>query len=205
MSNKPRQNWGVIAVFLLAVMLSTSALAQRGGELGGYVGYQMLGSSGDVNIIDDMNFGFQLNMPVRPGVKGELSYTRQDSYLKSDIPFDGETKLFDLSVEYFHIGALVEKPAGKATPFVLFTLGATRFAPKGVDLGDEWRFSIAAGLGTKIHASERFGFRLQARALMPMQFSGGGLWCGTGGCDVGLGAGIQFFQIDASAGLFLNF
>jgi hypothetical protein len=205
MSNKPVQYSVAIAAFLLIVMLSTPTLAQRGGELGGFIGYQMLGSAGEVNIIDDMNFGFQLNMPVRPGVKGELSYTRQNSYLKSDIPVDGDNKLFDMSVEYFHIGGLVEKPAGKASPFFLFTLGATRFAPKDVNLDDEWRFSIAAGLGTKIYASERFGVRLQARALMPMQFSGGGLWCGTGGCDVGVGAGIQMFQIDASAGLFLNF
>jgi len=205
MNNELRQYVGAISVLIVTVMSSAPLLAQRGGEIGGFVGYQMLGRSGEVNIIDDWNFGFQLNMPVRPGIKGELSYTRQNSYLKSDIPIDGDTKLFDMSVEYFHIGGLAEKPAGRATPFALFSLGATRFAPKNVSLEDEWRFSIAAGLGTKVNASERVGLRLQVRALMPMQFSGGGLWCGTGGCDVGFGAGIQMFQIDASAGLFFNF
>jgi opacity protein-like surface antigen len=199
----------VILVVPVSAQLTTQRnnSSGRGGEIGGFVGYQMLGRSGQVNIIDDWNFGFTLNIPVRPGIRGELSYTRQNSSLKSDIPLRGDTKLFDMSVEYFHIGGLAERPmpGSPATPFALFSLGATRFAPKDSNFDDEWRFSIAAGLGVKVNASERIGLRLQARALMPLQFSGGGIFCGTGGCSAGLGAGIQMFQIDTSAGLYVNF
>jgi hypothetical protein len=72
MNNELRQYVGAISVFIVTVMSSAPLLAQRGGEIGGFVGYQMLGRSGEVNIIDDWNFGFQLNMPVRPGIKGKL-------------------------------------------------------------------------------------------------------------------------------------
>jgi len=37
--------------------------------------------------------------------------------------------------------------------------------------------------------------------LLPFSFSGGGIWCGTGGCGIGLGSYSIIGQFDFTAGL----
>jgi hypothetical protein len=94
-------------------------------------------------------------------------------------------------------------------PFALFTLGATRFAFKGnsqeypetAGYGDIWKFSITFGLGAKVWISDVVGLRFQGRVLMPMTWGGGGFWCGTGGCGVGLGGTSVMPQFDLGVGL----
>lgn len=183
-------------------------------EFGGFYGFQMIGWAGNYTIKDNPNFGGYASVPVLKDVRVEFSYTRQNSHLEYRYFSAPDEKVFDMSVEYFHLGAVTEMPGPpnrKIIPFGLLSMGMTRFAPQeqaqsgvlqGKYLDDVWRFSIAAGLGTKILISPKFGLRLQARALMPLDFAGAGFWCGTGGCGVGAGGDIRFFQIDASAGAF---
>jgi hypothetical protein len=106
-----------------------------------------------------------------------------------------------MATEYYHIGGLYEiETGGAAMPFTSMTLGATRFAPDSGLYDSEWKFSAALGLGIKIPVGERFGIRFQARMLIPFLWASGGLWCGTGGCSVGVGGGSSFVQGDVLAG-----
>ncbi|MCK5703434.1 MAG: hypothetical protein KAI29_19885, partial [Cyclobacteriaceae bacterium] len=97
-----------------------------------------------------------------------------------------------------------KSPKQKAFPYTLATLGATLFDAKDSSLNDEWRFSISFGIGGKFYLSDKFGIRLQTRLLMPMTFSGGGMWCGTGGCSVGAAGWITLVQFDFTAGVFVR-
>jgi len=60
------------------------------------------------------------------------------------------------------------------------------------------------GGGGKFYLSDKIGLRLQARMLLPMTFSGGGAWCGTGGCAAGFGAWAVLVQFDFTVGVFIR-
>jgi hypothetical protein len=222
----------VVFVFLvLAMLISSNAEAQRRGsrggrapakefnlEVGGFYGFQMIGWAGNYTIKDAANFGGYASVPVYQGVRAEFSYSRQNSQLEYRPGGFADQKVFDVSMEYFQLGAVTEMPGPpnrRVIPFGMFTVGMARLAPQGPteaediiglppgrQYDDAWRFAITAGIGTKILLHERFGLRLQGRALMPFDFSGGGFFCGTGGCSVGVGGSIPFFQIDVSGGAY---
>ena len=194
----------VIIMFVLYFgIYQTSSAQPKGIEFGGSVGYHLGGTSYDFKIPGDMDYEIVLNVPVQSGIIAELSYTRHDSELRINVNGLPETTAFGLSTEYFHGGAVIELKKGKIVPFGLITLGATRFAPADSRYDDEWLFSVIAGGGAKMYVSERIGLRLQARALAPLEFTGGGIFCGTGGCSSGISAGFRFFSLDFSAGVFI--
>jgi hypothetical protein len=84
------------------------------------------------------------------------------------------------------------------------TLGATRFAPQNSIYGTEWKFSAAMGIGLIVPVSERIGIRTHARLLIPFLYSGGGLWCGPGGCSIGVSGGSSVLQGDIAVGLVIR-
>ena len=82
---------------------------------------------------------------------------------------------------------------GRIEPFGALTAGmvvihasALRFQDGTTYEGsDTVRFAFTAGLGFKVWLTESVGLRFEARALVPVYFSGGGFWVGTGGASVG--------------------
>ena len=180
----------------------------RGIELIGMYGYQFGGSfnsyDGKLTINDSDNMMFALDIPMKYGMMVELSYSRQNSYLKlKEYGTNITENISDLAVEYYQIGAIKGLPKGKVVPFGQFSLGATRFHPTASNYSDLWTFSITLGLGAKIHINERFGLRLQANMLIPMRFSGVGFFFGTGGASAGITAD-GFLQGNIMGGLFIK-
>jgi hypothetical protein len=223
-------------IALLLVMGATTADAQRRGgssgtiawteipehkveinAFGGYVWtwsrqftYNLNPSS--IDIKSTGYYGGSLDVVIRPDAQLTLMFTHQPSELQlRGGVFGNTTTVGDMDVQYYQIGGLYGVPRGKAWPFTMLTLGATRFALKSVDEtnfplvvpGDEWRFSIIFGLGAKYYASERLGLRVQG--TLPLTFfSGGfGFGCGGGGCGGTVG-GTGLAQTGISGGLFIN-
>lgn len=212
----------LIAFMIMILLIGTKTHAQglstynpqrsstRGIELGGFYGWQFGGSlsavQGDISIKDSDFWGLALDIPIPAGVQVELLYHRQDSKLElKQRGTNVKEPLFDMSVEYFQIGGLRGLPKGNTLPYGIFTLGATRFHPKDPSYNDEWKFSATLGLGVKVYASERVGLRLQGNLLIPFQWSGGSLWCGTSGCSVGVSSGSAIIQGNVLGGLFIVF
>jgi len=199
----------ILFLFISAILFGSETLAQT--ELFGFGGYMTYSSiavrEGDLKFDDGPNYGFGLDVEIQRGVMVELNYTQQQTAARLK-RFNGLNEpLFDMNTHYFQLGALYEfrkSRKQKAFPYTLATLGATLFDAKDASLSDEWRFSVAFGVGGKFYLSEKFGLRLQTRLLMPLTFSGGGMWCGTGGCSVGLGAWTSLVQFDFTAGVFIR-
>lgn len=210
-----RYNSPLLAAATFLLLISSSLWAQQHRfEITPFAGYQFLGSTdvyygsiyGDVDIKDDMVFGFSINVPAMYGAELELFYSRQDTRLDFDGgAFGTDETLFDMSVEYFQIGALRGVQQGNLLPFGVFTLGATNFNPKQQGLESEWRFSFTFGLGAKAYLSEKIGLRIQGTLLMPVQWAGGSVYFGTGGSGVGVSAGTSLIQIDVRGGLIILF
>lgn len=198
-----------LIIFTIAILFTSEALAQT--EIFGFGGYMTYSSvavrEGDLKFDDGPNYGFGLDVAIQRGVFVELNYTHNQTSVRLQ-RFNGPNEqLFDMNTHYFQIGAQYEfrrSPKQKAFPYTLATLGATLFDAKDPSLSDEWRFSVAFGGGGKFYLSNKIGIRLQARMLLPMTFSGGGMWCGSGGCGAGVGAWTPLVQFDFTAGVFIK-
>ena len=211
MQKRIYKNCNSIALFFftLAILFSSEALAQT--EIFGFGGYMTYSSvavrEGDLQFEDGPNYGFGIDVAIQRGVFVELNYTHNQTSVRLK-RFSGLNEdLFDMNTHYFQIGAQYEfrkSPKQKAFPYTLATLGATLFDAKDPSLTDEWRFSVAFGVGGKFYLSDKFGIRLQTRLLMPLVLSGGGMWCGTGGCSAGVGAWSVIVQFDFTVGVFIR-
>ena len=199
----------VIAVVITA-SLAGGAFAQSGVLVTGFGGYQwggtLKGWDGEARLNDAGNWGIAIDIPVRPDTYLELIYSRQVTELTYREYGSGEPEqeAFNIAVEYYQVGGLYTVHKDGPRPFGTMTVGATRFAPQESIYGSEWKFSVALGLGMLIPASERIGFRLHARLLLPFMYSGGGLWCGGGGCSMGVSGGSAVAQGDVAFGIVIR-
>ena len=165
-------------------------------------------AQGDLILVDSPDFGLTLDIghaKLPGGMMIQLMYNRQDTKMDlKEWPSGVRSTLFDLIVEYYQIGVVRPLQMGKVQPYGVVGLGAASFNPVGSTWGTEWLFAAHFGGGAKIFLSESIGLRLQGRLLLPMTFGGGGLWCGTGGCSIGVGSYSSFIQFDFNAGIVIS-
>jgi len=194
-------------IFFITFLFISDVSAQT--EIFGFGGYMMTTSvpvaKGDLQIDDVLNYGLGVDITMKRGIQLELLWISEQTHVKLKEYPSGFTKdLFDMNVHYFQIGAVQEMGRGKTRPFIAFTIGATLFDAKDATLSDEWLASLTFGGGGKFDLSKSIGIRLQARILVPLIFSGGGLWVGTGGVGVGVGSWTPFVQFDLTAGVYIR-
>ncbi|MCK5210740.1 MAG: hypothetical protein KAQ79_22070 [Cyclobacteriaceae bacterium] len=194
-------------IFMISFLSICDLSAQT--EIFGFGGYMMTTNvpvaQGDLQIKDVPDYGLGVDITMKRGTELEFLWISAQTHVKLKEYPSGFTKdLFDMNVHYFQVGVVQEMGRGKARPFIAFTIGATLFDAKDATLSDEWLASLTFGGGGKFDLSKSFGIRLQARILMPLIFSGGGLWCGTGGCGVGVGSWTPFVQFDLTAGVYFR-
>jgi hypothetical protein len=197
---------------LLAASVSGGASAQDHGimvtALGGYQwGGTFKGYYGEARLNDAGNWGIALDIPVHHrDAFVELIYTRQVTDLTYREYGSGNPseEQFDIAVEYYHVGGLYTMDKDGPKPFGTMSFGATRFAPQGTVYSSEWMFSAAFGLGVIVPVSLRIGIRTHVRLLLPFVYSGGGIWCGGGGCSIGISGGSAVAQGDVAFGLIIR-
>lgn len=199
----------IVVLLLVLTIIPTSIIAQRV-EITPYYGFMLAGkinfNDGSLNIKDNPNYGVILNFELdrRNGLYLELSYDRLDTRAtyKPYGEYQVETDIFDLFIEYYQLGALYNKPLSKqASAFGFFTGGVARFSPITTQYGDDYRFAITGGGGVKYFFTQSIGVRLQGRIKLPIYFSGGGVYLGSGGTGFYMGSGTALFQMDLTAGL----
>jgi hypothetical protein len=177
-------------------------------QTGGSLGAALEGSidRGDLRIPGGGAYGITLDFRVQEDGQGELVYWRQNTTLELRNTGQPTATLFDMSVEYFHIGGLLHFQPGWVHPFAIASLGGTRFNPLGMEgISDEWRFSFALGGGAKKYFSDRFGLRGQARVWLTLLQSDSSFFCVLpGGCLVSI-SGDVMAQAEFSAGLLFAF
>lgn len=162
---------------------------------------------GDVDLPAAVNFGLTIDYTLYPGGQLELVYNRQPTRLtvKSG-NFGVAATLFDVDVEYWHLGGLYEVPMGARTrAYANATVGATHFNPVPAERSGEWRFSFAVGGGGKLFLTDRIGLRAQGRLWFTFLDTDSAWFCTSGGgCLVNVDGTIMT-QAEASAGLILAF
>ena len=210
---------GQLFTFVMCLLIASQTLAQRPPrkkihystttEITPFFGAQFLGrmavQQGNLVLKESSNFGAIIDVPVNYDVYVEFSYSRQPTTLQFEDYRPGMPRttydLFNVNVDYWQIGALKEVRYPTYTFFGSVTVGGAGFTPQDPDYNAEWLFSLAGGLGAKYYFSEKLGLRFSGRILLPMKFGGGGMWCGTNGCSVGIGTSSAILQFDASVGI----
>jgi hypothetical protein len=197
-------------VFTILLVSGPQVKAQKvelspfiGYETGANIDYNYNSNVGNLHIGDGMDWGGSLDVGMGGGRYGEFSYSHMATYLDSESGINNE-RLCDLAVDYYSFGVLQEvNPDAKATPYGLFSLGWVNYRPSET-YSNENKMHISLAGGVKIRASERVGLRLQARLLLPIYYSGGYLFAGTGGAGYGITGGFRGVQGDFTAALVLN-
>ena len=204
--------FSLVVIMLFVVFQPSVSQAQVKFDITPSYGYvfstNLRAAQGDVIVVDSPDYGLTIDIghPNLPGgMMIQLMYNRQNTQMDlREWPSGVRKTLFDLIVEYYQIGVVRPLKMGKVQPYGVVGLGAASFNPVGSTWGTEWLFAAHFGGGAKVFLSETIGLRFQGRMLLPMTFGGGGLWCGTGGCSVGVGSYSSIVQFDFNAGIVIS-
>ena len=196
----------LVLLFVLAPIVVSDA---RAVEVAPFAGHRFGGSFEDANTLsgfelaDANSFGVLLDFDLEHDQQIEIFLSRQDTQLTTSGTFTGNP-LFDLSIDYYHIGGLYLLPDdGPMHPFVSGTFGLTRMVPKRADLTTENRLSLSLGGGAKFFFSGNAGVRFDVRAIYTMLNADTSVFC-SGGCTIRVRSN-GFVQIEAGAALLMRF
>ena len=199
----------IAALILASALVFAVSSAARAVEIAPFTGHRYGGSFEDTNTLsgfefaDATSFGLLLDFDSEPDKQIEVFLSRQDTQLTTAGTFTGNP-LFDLTIDYYHIGGLYLLPAdGLIHPFVSGTIGLTRMAPKRADLTTENRLSLSLGGGAKFPLSRSLGLRLDVRAIYTMLNADTSVFC-SGGCTIRVRSN-GFVQTEAGAALLMRF
>ena len=199
----------VSALFLSMLFWATPAPAD---EIAAFIGQRYGGSFADTNTAADFKvgdaaaFGLVLDFDSEPDKQIEVLFSRQNTSLSTGDPLFTGNPLFDLTIDYYHVGGLYMLPdydRDRVRPFVSGTFGLTSMVPKRPDLSTENRLSLSLGTGAKIFFTRNLGLRFDLRGIYTMLNSDTAVFC-SGGCTIRV-VGNGFVQTEISAALTMRY
>jgi len=165
--------WWVVLVACLVVGPAAAGRARelQRFEFTPFYGYHFGGGLEDsetgeeFDIGDSACYGGLLDIRLTETKQLELYFSRQETELESEHGlFAGET-LFDLDIDYVHVGGTYVLHDDWWQPFVVGTLGATHIDPDASGSDSLTRFSIGIGGGVRLFPTEHFGIYVAGRGL----------------------------------------
>jgi hypothetical protein len=194
---------------LIALALSLPAMAQAV-EVTPFIGQRYGGSFADANtgasfeVADANAFGLVFDFDTEPDKQIEILLSRQNTSLSTNDPLFTGNPLFDLTIDYYHLGGLYMLPDyDKVRPFVSGTFGITRMEPKRADLTTETRMSLSLGAGAKIFFTKNLGLRFDVRGIYTALNADTAIFC-SGGCAIKVNSS-GFLQTELTAALMMRF
>lgn len=198
----------VFLPLFFALFLSVAGSAQvevavsYGYRFGGSLPVWVDNSYGELRVNESDAFSGDLRYRVG-GTVLTASYTRQSSSvdLVGSGFFDRE-RLFDTNIEYITVGGCRGAHSDVGfNPFTCMEMGVGILTPQRSDLRNEVRISARLSGGFNYFFTEKVGLRMSLGLLTPLQFGSAGIFCGGGGCNVGVGSSSQILQGDLSGGI----
>ncbi len=156
-----------------------------------------------IKMADGGQFGITLGVETYSGLMAEFTYVNMNSELRlRDViyaPF--ETKISDLSADWFLIGATRYLKEGKVKPFVGGNLGLVVVSPKNENidiinnLSSSTRFAFSFKAGVNIMFTDVIGLNLKGDLFFPVNWAG--VYVGPGGAGVSTGSSVILGGISA--------
>lgn len=198
----------VFALTILATVYQPLEVSAVDLEITPLLGYTTGGDFEDYLTVADFevdgskSYGIILGIPGPKDTQYEFFYSHQPTTLMRDGGDLASTPLFDLDINYFHVGGTFGKGSEKVKPYVVGGLGVTYLEPESGK--SETGFSLSLGGGIKVNLSDHFGLRFEGRGLGTFIEDNGAVFCRNGNCVVGV-SGDVFWQFSAFSGLILAF
>jgi len=169
-----------------------------------FAGYRLGGNLSDTNTRvhprDHVSYGVALDVATDEQTRYELFYSRQSTSLSARAPAPSDTV-----IEYLHLGGTaIMSDSQRFQPYIIGSVGATRFSPDSPIGRDRIYFSLSLGGGLRIPFSTHLALRLEARGFATLFNSNNTVFCRSdqaGGVCLIHGSGSTFFQGEALAGL----
>ena len=200
----------IAAIAVIAAFSPIKAMA-AGFELTPFAGYTWGGQFTDsvtnatLEVKETNNYGVMVDINQDPQSQIELYFSNQSSQLKANTSQFTGNQLFDLDIQYYHVGGTYSpSESGKVRGFVVGTLGATHMVPQGAGYDSLTKFSLSLGGGVKFYATEHIGLRLEGRWFGTFFDGSGSAFCTNGACAINV-QGDLFSQFVANAGLIIAF
>jgi hypothetical protein len=194
---------------VIALALSLPTMVQAV-EVTPFAGQRYGGSFADANtgasfeVADANAFGLVFDFDTEPDKQIEILLSRQNTSLSTNDPLFTGNPLFDLTIDYYHLGGLYMLPDyDKVRPFVSGTFGITRMDPKRADLTTETRMSLSLGAGAKIFFTKNLGLRFDVRGIYTALNADTAIFC-SGGCAIKVNSS-GFLQTELTAALMMRF
>lgn len=188
LSLRERQVRSRVLVMIGAALACASAVADEEGgaredalqmEVAPFAGYSLGGSFNlsdtgqNVNLNDRGSFAVALDLNANPGAQYELFYSRQVTKM-SGTGFAPA----DVRVEYLQIGGTeILNDETRIRPYLVGTLGLTRFSPGGAQGNQSTKFSISLGAGLRVPFGQHFALRLEGRGFATVLNTNGAVFC----------------------------
>lgn len=203
---------------LLLLMMPAFAQAEvkYGVEITPFAGYRLGGefedddddgntTGADVDIDEASSVGLIVNWPSVANTEWEIYLGRQATSLETDALFaPTDTPSADLDITYLQAGGTYWFDGERARPFIVATVGASRFEPDDSSFDSETFFAFGIGGGYKIAPTSRIGLRLEGRLFGSVLDSDEAVFCRSGGavsgCLVSV-SGSVVWQWEVTAGL----
>ena len=196
---------------MLVLSLATSgALMAQNLEITPFVGYRLGGGLDAPDIQESFDFsdsesyGVAVDIPLGVDDYIEIFYSTQATRLEDSSGFlDGEP-LFDIDIDYWHIGGLHQWNNGDIDTFLVATVGVTEFNPGPQEINSESRFSLGLGGGAKVMFGERVGLRFEGRGFTTFIDTNSEVFCDPFRC-YSFASATVLWQFEARIGLVLAF
>lgn len=221
MSNPVHSSRTCLGLFILSAILTAPAQAAEPGEyrfsVTPLLGYRMGGdfesddSDAEVSLDDDAAAGFILNAPAE--AVGEDAYTEWELYFsRQSAGIDDATvevdPTLDVDISYLLLGGTYVGPGELVRPFLAAGIGAAHLSPDGSGYDSDTVFAFGIGGGAQVFPTERFGMRLEVRALGAVLDSDNSIFCRSGpegsACLVAANGDV-LWQWEVFAGLIARF
>ena len=201
-------------------MLASASVASAGDaphniEITPFAGYVFGGSfeadeeastaNQDIDLDDAASYGLIVNWPAEVNTEWEVYLSRQSTSLQTTGLFaTDESALTDLDISYVQAGGTYFFEGERARPYIVATVGASRFEPDDSAFDSETFFAFGIGGGVKVAPTSRVGLRLEGRVLGSVVNSDSAVFCRSGpaanGCLVAV-SGSMVWQWEVLAGL----
>ncbi len=186
------------------------ALAPLTFEVTPYAGYrfggsfQLIDSGTHVDVADHASFALALDLSSDATTQYELFYSRQSTSISAQgLPAS------DMVVEYVHVGGtLLLDTSERLQPYLIGSVGATRFNPSAAVGSHRAFFSASIGGGLRVPLNRHLSLRLEARAFATLLNANTAVFCRSdesGALCAIHGRGSSFVQADLLAGAAYSF
>ena len=192
-------------VIVLAIVTPWQLTAQHL-EITPFAGYETGGrvstNLGYLRVDGGLNFGGSISFGFDEDAQLEFTY----NHLNSELSLDNgafEKNLTPVNVDYYLLGAFKAQRFGERfLPYAGGSFGFVHYGTPDKDYGNESLFVVSLAGGLKILVTERIGFRMQARLLLPLYYTGAYFESGTGGSGYGITSSCVMVQGDFTGALF---